>query len=75
MRLTEGLAEELKPHRVRVNAVLPGTMDTKENRSWMSPEFAELAIDTLAVADAIGFLLSEDARAVTGAALRVTGFQ
>ena len=75
LRLTEGLAEELKPHRVRVNAVLPGTMDTKENRSWMSPEFAELAIDTLAVADAIGFLLSDDARAVTGDALRVTGFQ
>jgi NAD(P)-dependent dehydrogenase (short-subunit alcohol dehydrogenase family) len=75
LRLTEGLAEELKPKRVRVNAVLPGTMDTPQNRAWMSPDAATLAVDPLAVADAIAFLLSPEARAVTGAALRVTGFQ
>lgn len=75
LRLSEGLADELKEHGVRVNAVLPGTMDTRENRAWMPADVAKTAVDTAAVADVIAFLLSEEARAVTGAAVRVAGFQ
>ncbi len=72
-KLTESLAEELKADGVTVNAVLPSIIDTPTNRadmpkadfaSWVSP--GELAA-------AILFLASEEASAVTGALLPVTG--
>ena len=71
--LTESLAEELKADGVTVNAVLPSIIDTPTNRadmpkadfaSWVSP--AELAAVIL-------FLASEEASAITGALLPVTG--
>lgn len=71
--LTQALAEELKDDRVNVNAVLPSIIDTPTNRadmpaadfsSWVAPR--DLAAVML-------FLASEDARAVTGALVPVTG--
>jgi NAD(P)-dependent dehydrogenase (short-subunit alcohol dehydrogenase family) len=71
LRLTESLADELAGE-VRVNAVMPSIIDTPTNRrdlpkadfsSWVLPE------DIAAV---ILFLLSDEARAVTGAAIPVT---
>lgn len=71
--LTQSLAEELKGHGVTVNAVLPSILDTPANRddmpdadfsAWVSPD------DLAAV---ILFLASEQARAVTGALIPVTG--
>ncbi|MGH7188998.1 MAG: SDR family NAD(P)-dependent oxidoreductase, partial [Acetobacteraceae bacterium] len=35
LRLIEAASEEGKPHRIRANAVLPGTMDTPQNRAAM----------------------------------------
>jgi NAD(P)-dependent dehydrogenase (short-subunit alcohol dehydrogenase family) len=72
-RLTESLAEELKDRGVTVNAVLPGIIDTAQNRAdmpkadhsrWVAPE---------AIADVILFIASDAARAVTGAAIPVFG--
>jgi NAD(P)-dependent dehydrogenase (short-subunit alcohol dehydrogenase family) len=69
--LTESLADELSGRPVRVNAVLPTILDTPTNRKdmpdadrsdWVTPE---------AAADAVAFLLSDAARAVTGASLRL----
>lgn len=71
-RLVEALAIELKPRRIRVNAVLPAVIDTPANRaamadvdpsSWTSPE---------AIADVITFLISTGARAINGALVPVT---
>jgi NAD(P)-dependent dehydrogenase (short-subunit alcohol dehydrogenase family) len=72
-RLTESLAEELKDHGVTVNAILPGIIDTPQNRAdmpkadhsrWVAPE---------AIAEVILFLASDAAKAVTGAAIPVFG--
>jgi len=75
LRFSESLADEVKATGVRVNAVLPGTLDTPQNRSWMSKEQIATAIDPRDVAEVIAFLLSDGARAVTGAAVRITGRQ
>lgn len=75
LRLTEAAADEVKASGVRVNAVLPGTLDTPQNRAWMSEADSAIAIDPVAVAEVVAFLLSDAARAVTGAAIRVTGRQ
>ncbi len=75
LRFSEALADEVKASGVRVNAVLPGTMNTPQNRSWMSPEDAKKAIEPRLVGEVIAFLLSDEAAAVTGAAVRVTGRQ
>lgn len=75
LRFNEALAQEVKADGVRVNAVMPGTLDTPQNRAWMSIEDAEKAVRLDAVADVIAFLLSDAARAVTSSAIRVTGLQ
>jgi NAD(P)-dependent dehydrogenase (short-subunit alcohol dehydrogenase family) len=73
VRLTESLAAELKASDINVNCILPGTMDTPQNRAalpdgdfskWVAPE---------AVGDVIAFLASDASRAIHGAALPVYG--
>jgi NAD(P)-dependent dehydrogenase (short-subunit alcohol dehydrogenase family) len=71
--LTQALSEELKGDSVTVNAVLPSILDTPTNRADMpGADFATwVAPDDLA--SVMLFLASEEARAVTGALLPVTG--
>jgi len=71
--LTQSLAEELKAEDVTVNAVLPSILDTPANRADMpkADVSAWVAPDDLAAV--MLFLASDEARAVTGALIPVTG--
>lgn len=74
VRLTEVLALELAPRRIRVNAVLPGLIDTPANRRVMSPAQMEDAVPAAAIAAVVAFLLSDEGWPVSGAALPVFGW-
>lgn len=73
MRVTESAAAELRPHGINVNAVLPTILDTPANRAAMPKADPShwVALDDLAAV--IAFLASDDAQAVHGALLPVTG--
>lgn len=72
-RLTESLAEELKDRNITVNAVLPSILDTPTNRVDMPDADVSRWVSTQSLSAVIAFLLSDDARAVTGACLPVAG--
>ena len=71
--LTEGLSAELKGAGINVNCVLPGTLDTPQNRAAMPDQDFSLWVSPEALADVIAFLASDAARCVTGAAIPVYG--
>jgi len=72
-RLTESLAEELKGDAITVNAVLPSILDTPVNRADMPKADPSQWVQPDDLAAVILFLASEEARAVTGALVPVTG--
>lgn len=73
LRLVEALARELRPCGGRVNAILPGTMDTPGNREAMPESDPTTWVPTAQVSAVIEFLTSENAAAVNGAAILVPG--
>ena len=73
MRLTESLAEELKDRGITVNAVMPSTLDTQKNRLDMPKADFSRWVTPVEVAEVIAFLVSDAARAVTGALIPVAG--
>jgi NAD(P)-dependent dehydrogenase (short-subunit alcohol dehydrogenase family) len=73
VRLTESLAAELKGDGINVNCVLPGTLDTAQNREDRPDADFSTWVPLDAVADVILFLASDAARAVHGAAVPVYG--
>jgi NAD(P)-dependent dehydrogenase (short-subunit alcohol dehydrogenase family) len=72
-RLTESMAEELKHRGVTVNAVLPSIIDTPANRADMPGAAFNAWVAPADLAAVILFLASDEASAVTGALLPVTG--
>ena len=86
--LTQVLAAELGPANITVNAVCPGTVDTRllnpgegdfaamVGEEWIAREIPLGRLQTAEdVASAIAFLMSDDAAYITGEALNVSGGQ
>ena len=80
--LTKGLAKELAPRGIRVNAISPGTVDNDFHARFSTREIlAQVAANTPQgrlstneeMADAIVFLLSDAARNIVGQTIEVNG--
>lgn len=71
--LTESLAAENKYDNINVNCILPGTIDTPQNRNDMPDADFDKWVPPAALADVVLFLASDAARCVTGAAIPVYG--
>ncbi|MGH9015330.1 MAG: SDR family oxidoreductase [Acidimicrobiia bacterium] len=82
--ITGSFARELGPMNIRVNAIAPGPTDTEATRTTVDPTIIQALLATMPLsrmgtpsdlAGACLFLLSEDARWVTGHVLNVDGGQ
>ena len=73
LRLTEALAEECKDLGITVNAILPSIIDTPANRRDMPGADTSRWVPPADLAEVVAFLVSDVARAVTGAAIAVNG--
>ncbi len=73
VRLTESMAAELKHQGINVNCVLPGTIDTPQNRDAMPNANHSRWVTPEAIANVIRFLASDEASAINGAAIPVYG--
>ena len=72
-KLTEALAAEVKDKGVRVNAVLPSTIDTAANRKDMPKADFSSWVSVTELANVMLFLASDEASAITGALIPVLG--
>ena len=73
MRLTESLAAELKSDHIQVNCILPGTIDTPENRQDMPNADFSKWVPSEKLAEVILFMASSIADEITGASIPVYG--
>ena len=73
LTLTESLAAENKFNNINVNCILPGTIDTPQNRQAMPDADFSQWVPPAALAEVVAFLASDAARCVTGAASPVYG--
>jgi NAD(P)-dependent dehydrogenase (short-subunit alcohol dehydrogenase family) len=71
--LVEAASEEVKNDGVCVNCVLPSVIDTPANRAAMPDADPSRWVAPADLGAVIAFLCSEEARAVTGAAIPVYG--
>lgn len=80
--LTKGMARELAPHGIRVNAVSPGTVDNYFHEKYSTREMLDQVVKMTPagrlstnedVADVIVFLCSEAARYVHGQTIEING--
>ena len=59
LRLTESLANELKVSNINVNCIMPGTIDTPQNRTAVPNGDFNKWVEPAAIADVILFLASD----------------
>lgn len=82
LTLTRGLAKELAPRKIRVNAVSPGLINTTFHDTFTPPEARQRTAAATAVgregeagdvAQAVAYLASDAASYVNGASLEING--
>lgn len=73
IRLTESASAELRDQGINVNCLLPGTIDTPQNREAMPEADHERWVAPESLAEVILFLCSTAAKDIHGAALPVYG--
>jgi NAD(P)-dependent dehydrogenase (short-subunit alcohol dehydrogenase family) len=71
--MAQAAAVEVLEHGVRINAILPSTLDTPANRRAMPDADPARWVTTSSVAGVIAFLLSDAARDISGAAIPLYG--
>ena len=71
--LAQAVAAEVRSHGVRVNAVLPSTLDTPANRAAMPRADTSRWVSLASAAGVVAFLLGDGARDISGAAVPVYG--
>ncbi len=70
-RIVESMALELKEHDIRVNGVMPSIADTPANRKSMPDADFSKWVTPAQIADAMAYLASDSASAISGQALGV----
>ncbi|MCC6454096.1 MAG: SDR family oxidoreductase [Caldilineaceae bacterium] len=73
IRLTESMAAEVRDQGINVNCVLPGTIDTADNRAAMPKADTRKWVKPESLAEVILFLASGAARDIHGVSLPVYG--
>lgn len=73
LTLTQVMAAEVKGHNITANAILPSIIDTGANRLAMPTADFSKWVQPKEIAEAILFLVSEDASGINGAAIPVYG--
>jgi NAD(P)-dependent dehydrogenase (short-subunit alcohol dehydrogenase family) len=71
--LAQAAAAEVRERGVRVNAILPSTLDTPANRAAMPHADTNRWVTLESAAGVVAFLLSDEARDIQGAALPIYG--
>jgi 3-oxoacyl-[acyl-carrier protein] reductase len=80
--ITKGLAKELAPHGIRVNAVSPGTVDNHFHEQFSNKQILDSVVaatpagklgDNEEIADTIVFLCASAARYIHGQTIEVNG--
>lgn len=73
IRLTESMAAEYREAGIRVNCIIPGTIDTPRNRRDTPNADLRRWVKPASLAEVILFLASDSARDISGVALPVYG--
>jgi len=73
IRLVESASAEVKQRGINVNCILPGTIDTPDNREAMPDADFSQWVNPESLADVILFLASDASRDIHGAAIPVYG--